>query len=176
MEPVADVPLVDGILAHWRAALGRDHAGYRHHVYRVLNGVRALGAPLDDRMLVAAAFHDLGIWSAGTFDYLAPSIAEARAWLTEAGRERDAAAVQAMIAFHHRVRPYTGHFAALVEPFRRADWADVTLGVLPFGVPRPVLRTLRRRFPDAGFHRRLVALTGARLLRHPLDPLPMLRW
>jgi hypothetical protein len=31
-------------------------------------------------------------------------------------------------------------------------------------------------WPNAGFHRRLVQLTFDRLWKHPLTPLPMVKW
>ena len=35
-----------------------------------------------------------------------------------------------MIALHHGVRPYRVEHARLVEPFRRADWNDFTMGLV----------------------------------------------
>ena len=60
----------------------------------------------------------------------------------------------------------------LVEAFRRADWTDVSLGTLHPGVPAAVVAATKRAFPNAGFHRRLVQLTLARVRRHPASPLP----
>lgn len=37
-------------------------------------------------------------------------------------------------------------------------------------------RELRGRWPVAGFQRRLLQLTIAQARKHPLRPLPMLRW
>jgi hypothetical protein len=36
--------------------------------------------------------------------------------------------VSAMIANHHKIRPYRGPFTLTVDAFRRADWIDVSLG------------------------------------------------
>ena len=79
-----------------------------------------------------------------------------------------------MIFWHHKLTPSrTPH--ALVEPFRRADLVDVTFGKVRFGLPRTLVRELYDAFPDAGFHRKLVRLSCANLMRHPLAPLPMLK-
>lgn len=51
----------------------------------------------------------------------------------------------------------TPHADWLVEPFRRADWVDVSRGVLAFGTPRTLIAKLCN-WPDAGFHKRLVRL------------------
>jgi hypothetical protein len=64
----------------------------------------------------------------------------------------------------------------LVEPFRRADWIDVTYGARSFGVPRSLVRDLFTRYPDTGFHQRLVQLTLQRMKDKPFSPLPVMRW
>lgn len=90
---------IDRRLAPWTTHLGADRTGYRNHALRVLATCDALhaasGRPAEDPVpstteeyLTAAAFHDLGIWSAGTFDYLAPSADLARRWLTLARARR----------------------------------------------------------------------------------------
>ena len=170
----ARVPLLDDLLEAHRAALGGDYAAYRNHCCRVYHlAVELAGAARADLIAVACAFHDLGIWTDGTFDYLAPSAQRARRWLHEQGRAADADRVAAMIEYHHKLTPYTAD--PLVEAFRRADWIDVSLGALCFGVPRVHVQALQRAFPDAGFHWRLVQLTARQLAREPWRPLPMFR-
>lgn len=170
---------LDTILAAHATALGRDVAGYRNHAYRVVNFCAAFSSHEPARvevMATAAAFHDLGIWTAGTFDYLAPSIALARTWLLDHDRPDLIPEVTAMIDQHHKVSHVDAPAAALVEPFRRADWVDVTSGARRFGLPVEVVDRVRRHWPDEGFHWRLAQLSARRLLSHPLSPLPMLRW
>jgi hypothetical protein len=126
-------------------------------------------------MAIAAAFRDLGIWTAGTFDYLPPSMALAEAHLRRIGRAEFVPEVTAMIESHHKVSAATGAVGSLVEPFRRADWVDVTFGLRGFGLARPFIARVLRQWPDAGFHWRLVQLSARRLVTHPLRPLPMFR-
>jgi hypothetical protein len=176
---VEELALLEEILGRHTDVLGIDFTGYRNHVYRVTNLCLILAGPSSvplDKLVVAAAFHDLGIWTHGTFDYIPPSIELARAHLQHDQRAGWEPEVSAMIADHHKLRALRAPDQQLVELFRRADWVDVTLGVRSFGVTRAQLRELFERFPDAGFHRRLVELTLRRSLRHPLSPLPMLRW
>ncbi len=169
-------PLVEDILATWTAALGPDLAGYRGHVYRVLNLCRALAPSADaEQTAIAAAFHDLGIWSDGTFDYLPPSAARAAAFLDATGRGRATDAVARAIEMHHKLLPYHGDDAVLVEAFRRADLIDVSLGLVRFGLPRGVVRGVRAAFPNCGFHATLARLIGRELVRRPWRPLPMMR-
>ena len=80
-----------------------------------------------------------------------------------------------MIADHHKITRSRSSPAPLVEAFRRADWIDVTWGLRGFGVPRACISHLFTRWPDAGFHWRLVTLTMDRFRKHPLTPLPMVK-
>jgi hypothetical protein len=65
---------------------------------------------------------------------------------------------------------------SLVESFRRTDWIDVSLRLRRFGLPRTFIATVVTTWPSAGFHRRLVQLTIDRFWKHPLTPLPMVKW
>ncbi|HYJ39870.1 MAG TPA: hypothetical protein VEW08_03705 [Steroidobacteraceae bacterium] len=170
---------LDRVLDMHAAALGADFTAYRNHTYRVVNFYAALspcaGAALE-KVALAAAFHDLGIWTAGTFDYLQPSITLACDHLECAGHGDWRDTVAGMIREHHKIRRFQGAAAEFIEPFRRADWIDVSLGVLSFGLPRERLRKILARWPNAGFHKRLAQLTVRRLRTHPLSPIPVLKW
>ena len=170
--------LDDVLLAH-APQLGADLPAYRNHAYRVANLCAALRPPdpeSRDKIAIAAALHDLGIWTAHTFDYLPPSIELATDYLRSCGRPEWVPEITTMIRAHHKVSPYRGDPHWLVEPFRRADWVDVSRGVISYGVPRKLRREILSTWPDAGFHRRLGQLAFERLQTHPLSPLPMLRW
>lgn len=80
-----------------------------------------------------------------------------------------------MIEMHHALRSRQNSPFALVELFRRADIADFSLGMVPTGLPAPLLSALKAAFPNAGFHRRLLLLGMAWCVRHPFNPLPMFR-
>lgn len=178
VELMEALPAVDAVLETHVSALGADRLGYRNHVYRVVNFAAALSQPTDEgieKLSIAAAFHDLGIWTAGTFDYLAPSTELALAHLEHTGRAAWRSEIAAMIEVHHKVTAWQGRSDWLVEPFRRADWIDVTLGLRHFGIGRELVSAVRAAWPDAGFHWRLVTLAARRLATHPLRPLPMLR-
>jgi hypothetical protein len=128
-----------------------------------------------EKIAVAAVFHDLGIWTNDTFDYIAPSIALAHDYLVAHAREDWSAEIEAMISDHHKITRSTADPNSLVEPFRRADWIDVTRGLRGFGIPRPFIARLFATWPDAGFHWRLLTLTLDRFRCHPLTPLPMVK-
>src|SRR5262245_21825510 len=170
---------LDAALSAHAPALGGDFTGYRNHAYRVMNLCLAL-SPTDDedrreRVAIAAAFHDLGIWTAGTFDYIGPSIGLANAHLARTSRTPWAPEIDTMIEVHHKLSRYRPHPDWLVEPFRKADLVDVSRDMVGFGLPRAFVRDLFDRWPSAGFHKRLMQLAWTRLKAHPFSPLPMLR-
>ena len=176
---MTELSTLDAILGDHAAALGSDATAYRNHVYRVANlcWIQSLSSAEGlEKIAVAAAFHDLGIWTHRTFDYLAPSVRLASSWLAASDKAIWTSEVAEMILNHHKVTRYRGRTDWLVESFRRADWVDVTRGVLTFGVPRSLVAELYAEWPDAGFHRRLLQLEWSHLRKHPLKPLPMFRF
>ena len=81
-----------------------------------------------------------------------------------------------MIAFHHRVRPYRGEHANLVESFRRADWNDFTMGLVRNGVPRQLRKAADAEFPVTDFVPKAIArLVVEWLPRHPFRHAPVFR-
>jgi hypothetical protein len=172
------IATLDELLHAHAEALGRDFAAYRNHTYRVVNLCVAQSSSDPEsveKTAIAAAFHDLGIWTAGTFDYLQPSVALASAYLVGSGRVAWTSEIAAMILEHHKISAYRGAELGLVEPFRRADWVDVSRGLLTFGLSRSLLREIFASWPSAGFHKRLVQLELTRLRTHPWNPVPMMR-
>ena len=171
--------LLDEMFETSARVFGEDLVPYRNHVYRVFNLSRAFvsdpEASSNEKLAIAAYFHDVGIWTDDTFDYVAPSVARALAWLAQNGRGEWSAEVSAMITEHHKVTSYRGG-STLVEAFRRADWVDVSLGLRSFGVDRGYLKKVKRMFPNAGFHLRLLRLGWRRLRSHPSSPLPMMKF
>jgi hypothetical protein len=179
----ADVPLtesgtLEAILDRHRAALGSDFTWYRHHAHRVATLCQSSARVEGVRLAVigvAAACHDLGIWVAGTFDYLEPSVDLARDHLLAIDAATWLPTVATAIREHHRITPYAGEHAWLAEPFRRADWMDVSGGLVSSGLSHQLFRAALARWPRAGFHRGLVHHAWRHARRHPLDPLPMLK-
>ena len=179
MTVEAHIPLADELLAAWKTEIGNDYLGYKNHVYRLLHFCFALHTcnPEErEKLIIAGCFHDLGIWANGTFDYLAPSIALAKAYVEKIHREQWMPEIERMIDMHHRIRTYQDERYPLVEVFRKADWIDVSFGILAYGLPRTYIQRVKAQFPDAGFHKRLVQLTGERFARHPFSPIPVLKW
>jgi hypothetical protein len=173
VEFVTSHPVVDSVLDRHRDALGGDMSAYRNHVFRGINYHRLLlGAELPDFAVLAWATHDLGIWTAGTFDYLAPSADLAAAHAEEFGiTEVDR--LRALVTEHHRLRPVD---EPMTETFRTADLVDVSRGVLSGRLDRSDVRAVVAQLPYNGFHAFLAKGLTSHAARHPLRPLPMLRW
>jgi HD domain-containing protein len=173
------LPTVEEVLDDHASELGHDLIAYRNHVYRVVNLCLAIMGDSRvelEKIAVAGVFHDLGIWTNNTFDYIAPSVTIAREYLAARGIADWIPEIEAMIVDHHKVTTSRAHPQPLVESFRRADWIDVSRGLRRFGLPRAVIAAVAATWPNAGFHRRLVELTIDRLSQHPLTPLPMVKW
>lgn len=180
MTDTAPLTLLDDLLESWRPQIGAAFDGYRNHCQRMAAFTLALlpGATDDDRrkIAIAACFHDLGIWSDGTLDYLPPSSRRARDYLASQGLGGWTEEVEAMIDEHHKLRAYRGPHARLAEAFRKADLVDVSRGLVTFGIPRDTVRALKAAYPNEGFHKTLMGLAGGWFRQHPLSPPPFLKW
>ena len=101
------IPTVSAVLGNHASALGHDFVAYRNHVYRVVNLCLAIAGGGDrieaEKIAVAAVFHDLGIWTDHTFDYIAPSVALAREHLSACAHADWIPEIEAMIVDHHKI-------------------------------------------------------------------------
>ena len=173
VDVVAEHPIVDAVLDRHRDSLGDDLPAYRNHVYRCLTYHQLLlGFSIPDAAALAWATHDLGIWTAGTLDYLAPSADLAAAYADEFGIA-DVDQLRALVTEHHRLRPLDDR---VTETFRQADLIDVSHGVLRHGIGRAAIRAAVNTLPYNGFHMFLAKGLTAYAVRHPLRPLPMMRF
>ena len=105
---LTSLPTVEEVLDDHASELGHDLIAYRNHVYRVVNLCLAIVGDSRvelEKIAVAAVFHDLGIWTNHTFDYIAPSVAIAREHLAARGMADWIPEIEAMIVDHHKVTP-----------------------------------------------------------------------
>ena len=173
------ISLLEEILDQWKNDIGNDYTGYKNHVYRMINFCFALhdcNNEEREKIIIAGCFHDLGIWTSNTFDYLPPSVALAKAYLKQNNLEQWIPEIELMIDEHHKLRKYQDERYPLVEVFRQGDLVDFSLGIVKCGLPKSYIKSVKSRFPDAGFHKRLVQLEVGWFSRHPLNPLPVLKW
>ena len=178
MEIQRNIPLLEEILGEYRPIIGKVYDGYKNHVYRMIHFCLALGAREEDldKLAIAGAFHDLGLFTENTVDYLPPSIELARDYLRKSGREAWTTEVELMIDMHHKLTAYKDPDYPLVEIFRRGDLVDFSLGLVKKGVPAQVVRDVRAAFPNAGFHTYLLRIGTIWSFKHPLNPAPIYKW
>ena len=180
MEIENTIDLLEDILGKYKDVIGEDFLPYKNHVYRVIHFCFLLRQDLKpaqkEKVIIAGAFHDLGIWTEDTLDYLPPSVNLAKAYLKQRNQKKWSAEIALMIDLHHKLRPVEEKNPSLVEVFRRADLIDVSLGKVKFGVSKEDIKNVRTTFPNSGFHKRLTQLAFRELFRHPLKPAPFLKW
>ena len=130
-------PTLDTLLGALRRRLGRDFDAYRNHAYRVAN---LCAAQSSRRRRAAREDRDRGgIPRPGHLDRwhvrLSGAVGAPCAvdYLTDSGRPEWSQEITEMILEHHKLLPYHGNPGSLVEPFRRADWVDVSKGLITFG-------------------------------------------
>ena len=173
------IKLLEEVLGEWKTPLGDDYLGYKNHVYRMIHFCFALHDCTDDdrkKLIIAGCFHDLGMWTESTVDYLPPSIALVKQYLQQNNLEQWSNEIELMIAMHHKVRCYQDKCYPLVEVFCRGDLVDFSLGWVRWGLPKSYINGIKEQFPNAGFHKRLLQLARAWFAKHPLSPPPFMKW
>ncbi len=155
-------PRIDAILAPYADAIGADLPGYRNHVHRTVTyAMHFLGndPAVEPVVETALAYHDIGLWTDRELAYLEPSEAVALADNARYGWGFDPDLLRGIIHWHHKVFPYRGPHARIIEACRRADWIDASMGWLRKGIPRRAIREVEAAFPNHGFHAALLRLT-----------------
>lgn len=76
----------------------------------------------------------------------------------------------------HKIRAYTGSSYPLVEVFRQADLVDFSFGLFKFGLDKADIEAVKTEFSNADFHKNLAQRAGKWFLKHPLNPVPMMKW
>jgi len=169
--------IIEELLNKFKPVMVNDYDKYRNHVYRVFLNCCLIDENKlnEEKYAIAAVFHDIGIWTNHTIDYLNPSEEQAQTYLTEIGKHQWRYEITSMIDWHHKVSKYNGRFETTVETFRKADWIDVTLGLITFGFDNRKIQEHRRRLPNLGFHIFLVKKIVRNFFQHPFNPLPMFK-
>jgi len=174
-----NIPAIESIFDQWKGLLGSDYHAYKNHVYRMFHFCMALlhGNTEDkEKIVIAACFHDIAIWDKKTLDYLEPSAELAKIYLNNNGKAAWSDEIELMIRYHHKLTRYRDSKYPLVETFRQADLIDVSKGLKSFGLPKKDVKAILNKFPNSGFHRKLVSLTVAEFKKSPFRPLPMMKW
>src|SRR6478609_2021143 len=96
----------------FKGVIDRDYEKYRNHVCRVVGNCMLLdNDPVNfKKYVIAGVFHDIGIWTNNTIDYLGPSILVARKYLVQENLQGIAEEIELMIYWHHKPSSYKGIF------------------------------------------------------------------
>ena len=164
-------------MQRFKPVIGADYGRYKNHVYRVFINCLLIDNEKtnEEKYAVAAVFHDIGIWTNHTFDYLDPSIEQVKIYLTETGKQDWIDEIILMIYWHHKLSNYKGEHRNTVENFRKADWIDVSLALLTFGLDKQKIKETGRKIPNLGFHIFLIKETIKNFFKHPLNPVPVFK-
>lgn len=155
--------IIERELALVQACVGGDFPGYRNHVYRVLTyAMHFLDG--DERWRPAIAFalahHDIGLWTDRALAYLEPSERQAEQARQARAPELDAQLVRDLIHWHHKVTPFRGANAQVVNAVRKADWIDASAGRVSKGLSRRQIVTVMTALPPLDFYETLMRLPG----------------
>lgn len=179
MQIQEHIALLEEILSDWQNIIGSEYEGYKNHVYRMINFCCCLQECTEaeqKKIIIAAAFHDIGIWIENTVDYIPPSLPPAMAYLKNTNLEAWSEEIGLMISEHHKIREYQDKSYPLVEIFRRGDLVDFSFGMIKFGIPDNYIKAVQDKFPNADFHKNLGKRAIKWFFQHPFNPAPMMKW
>ena len=168
---------MDEVIEPYREIIGDQFEPYKNHLKRMLNYAILLHPEYTEdelkRLQIAAVFHDIGLWTVPTVDYLDPSCEEAKKYLKDNNLEIwSRGEIELMVLEHHKV---TKCGPKLVEIFRKSDWIDVSFGVRKFGLKKEDIKKIIDTIPNLGFHANLNRL-ALNEIKNRRNPMPMMRW
>ena len=158
IKVISNNKVVEEYLGRYKEVIGEDYEGYRNHIYRVLTySMHYMGDKQEALPLVAIAlvYHDIGLWTAGRLNYLEPGIDLLTKECTPKYSPLEVELMNDIIDFHHKVTPYVGNNADIINAVRKADWIDATLTIVNHGMSQENTKLVRNALPNAGFHKTL---------------------
>jgi len=173
------IPLLEEIFSSWKDLIGTEYQGYRNHVYRMIHfclALRECSETEREKIIIAGAFHDIGIWIEDTVDYIPPSIPPTMEYLKNRNLDAWSEEIKLMITEHHKIREYKDTTYPLVELFRKGDLVDFSFGIFKFNISKTYLKEVKAKFPNSDFHKNLGKRAARWFLKHPLNPAPMMKW
>jgi hypothetical protein len=168
LQVVRHAPVLEQQLGQRRALLGEDYAGYRNHVYRVLSyALFFLEGDAEEKEMAeryrhvietALVYHDLGLWTDKQLSYLEPSALRAREAVEDTYSQTEKELLHNIIYWHHKITPFEGENAAIVNAVRKADWIDATMSLVNFGMPSTHVNKVTSSLAEDGFHVMLMSI------------------
>ena len=163
VQIISSSPVVEAELAKYKDVIGKDLPGYRNHIYRVLTYTNHfLGGDQAFRNVVelALVYHDLGLWTHGDLAYLDPSIALAKETLVGTLNAEELQLLHDVVLYHHKITPFRGPHAEIVNAVRKADWIDATQATFRNGIPKRRIEQVVSELPINGFYDTLAEMPG----------------
>lgn len=153
-----------------RAACGSEEGPIERHSRRVFLLAEQLAAerPFDRELLACACWlHDIGLYEsvATKAAYVTDGRRVAEELLSDWPAERLRRCADA-VEFHHEPRSQAAR-GLEVELLRVADRVEVSQGLLRAGLPRAVVRQIRRDVPVRGFVPEVLRGLGRHVVRRP---------
>lgn len=186
IQVITTSPAVERWLTKYKDVIGEpDYERYHGHVYRVLN--IALTFLKDNPKVqkyretieIALVFHDIALWTTRDLSYVVPSEAQARKAVTDLSDDK-AQLMSDIILYHHKITPFKGENADIVNAVIKADLADFSLGMIRQGFDRDDMAKLRKEIPDTGFHNtlnlRIPAIRGWNFLYGTWEVMQIFYW
>ena len=146
---------IEDLLATYKTIIGSDLPAYRNHIYRVLTySLHILHNDETYLPLIATAlvYHDIGLWTDHTLAYLEPSSHRAVEGTKNSFLPEEVQLIQDIVYYHHKITPFEGPRAEVVNAVRRADWIDATQGVVHQGMPKANINKVYEMLPPIGFY------------------------
>lgn len=100
----------------------------------------------------ALVYHDLGLWTDHVLSYLEPSWDRAEKKYRGTFSEEQLVLLHDIIDAHHKITPFEGPNAVVVNAVRKADWIDASQGLISKSMPRHHIHAVLQHIPNAGFH------------------------
>jgi hypothetical protein len=177
-------PTVEKHLSRYQDLLGNDYAGYRGHIYRVLTySIHFLHGKEEKRHVIAAAlvFHDIALWTDHTLAYLEPSVSRADEYYDNLSFSvEDRQLLKDIIYWHHKITPYEGPQAEVVNAVIKSDLIDASSGLITKGMPRAHINKVSEAIAENNFHKTLMEfgprLHGWNIVRIVVDLSSLLKW
>lgn len=169
--------IISNILSSYKNELGTNFEKYHNHCCRVFVFASLLSNATEEeqkQLAIASAFHDIGIWTANTLDYLQPSIELAEKYLNQHQLAQWTDSVKDIIDNHHKLTPFKNN--SLAENFRKADLIDLTFGFVKFGLSSAQINENKKLYPALGFQQYIFKVVLKNIVKHPLNPMPIMKW
>ena len=180
MEQALQNNRIESILKNYKQIIGNDYEAYRGHCHRIYNYIvlmkRSAELTQQDNYIleIAIPFHDLGIWTAHTMDYLQPSFEAASTFVKQNKLDVDLFVLKTIIVNHHKLTFVKDN--KLAELLRKADMLDLSFGRLKSSLTKEELDCIKASFPYKGFQLVIFKKLMKHALKNITNPFPMLKW